>query len=185
MPGVDPKMRRATTLYGQSSIRVSRASIHILSPTTHSADRWVNCTATTKSGRTSTGPALTINDPGNAALAITVGATHRDSPDTYGVSFFSSKGPAGGWSRQTRHSLALAGQRDAVEGQPVPETPRCESASNVAPRHASLRSLILKGFLARCRLAPKQLLSWRNHDSHRVRTCFLSTAHSGCYCIIA
>src|SRR5436309_9291552 len=35
----------------------------------------------------------TINDPGNAALAITVGSTHRDSPHTYGVSFFSSKGP--------------------------------------------------------------------------------------------
>jgi serine protease AprX len=50
---------------------------------------------TTKSGRTSTGLALTINDPGNAALAITVGATHRDSPHTYGVSFFSSKGPTG------------------------------------------------------------------------------------------
>jgi len=37
----------------------------------------------------------TINDPGNAALAITVGATHRDSPHTYGVSYFSSKGPTG------------------------------------------------------------------------------------------
>jgi subtilisin family serine protease len=35
----------------------------------------------------------TINDPGNSALAITVGATHRDSPHLYGVSFFSSKGP--------------------------------------------------------------------------------------------
>ncbi len=38
---------------------------------------------------------LTINDPGNAELAITVGATHRDSPHTYGISFFSSKGPTG------------------------------------------------------------------------------------------
>src|SRR4029450_5209602 len=37
----------------------------------------------------------TINDPGNSALAITVGATHRDSPHIYGVSFFSSKGPTG------------------------------------------------------------------------------------------
>ena len=35
----------------------------------------------------------TINDPGNASLAITVGSSHRDSPHTYGVSFFSSKGP--------------------------------------------------------------------------------------------
>ena len=38
---------------------------------------------------------LTINDPGNAELAITVGSTHRDQPHTYGVSYFSSKGPTG------------------------------------------------------------------------------------------
>jgi serine protease AprX len=44
---------------------------------------------------TNTGLSLTINDPGNAALAITVGATHRDMPHTYGVSYFSSKGPTG------------------------------------------------------------------------------------------
>jgi subtilisin family serine protease len=37
----------------------------------------------------------TINDPGNAELAITVGATHRDAPYMYGVSYFSSKGPTG------------------------------------------------------------------------------------------
>lgn len=34
-----------------------------------------------------------INDPGNAELAITVGSTHRDMPQKYGVSYFSSKGP--------------------------------------------------------------------------------------------
>jgi serine protease AprX len=39
--------------------------------------------------------ASTINDPGNSRLAITVGATHRDSPHTYGVSYFSSAGPTG------------------------------------------------------------------------------------------
>jgi serine protease AprX len=42
---------------------------------------------------TKVGLSNTINDPGNAALAITVGATHRDSPHMYGVSYFSSKGP--------------------------------------------------------------------------------------------
>jgi len=47
-------------------------------------------------GRTvSAGLDLTINDPGNAERAITVGATHRDSPHVYGVSYFSSKGPTG------------------------------------------------------------------------------------------
>jgi subtilisin family serine protease len=38
---------------------------------------------------------LTITDPGNAELAITVGSTHRDMPHTYGVSYFSSRGPTG------------------------------------------------------------------------------------------
>lgn len=38
---------------------------------------------------------LTINDPGNAEEAITVGSTHRDMPHVYGVSYFSSKGPTG------------------------------------------------------------------------------------------
>lgn len=42
-----------------------------------------------------TGLVLSINDPGNAELAITVGSTHRDMPHTYGVSYFSSKGPTG------------------------------------------------------------------------------------------
>lgn len=35
----------------------------------------------------------TISDPGNARLAITVGATHRDEPFRFGVSYFSGKGP--------------------------------------------------------------------------------------------
>jgi len=46
-------------------------------------------------GMVAAGMDLTINDPGNADLAITVGSTHRDSPHIYGVSYFSSKGPTG------------------------------------------------------------------------------------------
>ncbi|TFZ65432.1 peptidase S8/S53 subtilisin kexin sedolisin [Hymenobacter sp. UV11] len=46
-------------------------------------------------GIISAGMSLTINDPGNADLAITVGSTHRDMPHVYGVSYFSSKGPTG------------------------------------------------------------------------------------------
>jgi serine protease AprX len=41
------------------------------------------------------GQPLSINDPGNAELAITVGSTHREMPHIYGVSYFSSKGPTG------------------------------------------------------------------------------------------
>jgi subtilisin family serine protease len=46
-------------------------------------------------GPVATGMDLTINDPGNADLAITVGSTHREMPHVYGVSYFSSKGPTG------------------------------------------------------------------------------------------
>jgi len=46
-------------------------------------------------GVISAGMALTVNDPGNAEQAITVGSTHRDMPHLYGVSYFSSKGPTG------------------------------------------------------------------------------------------
>lgn len=62
--------------------------------------------------RTGTGPASTleettpgyhtvsITDPGNADGAITVGSTHRSMPHTYGVSYFSSRGPTGDGRRK-------------------------------------------------------------------------------------
>lgn len=46
-------------------------------------------------GPNAAGLDVTINDPGNADLAITVGSTHREMPHIYGVSYFSSKGPTG------------------------------------------------------------------------------------------
>jgi subtilisin family serine protease len=58
---------------------------------------------------TKVGISNTINDPGNAALAITVGSTHRDSPHTYGVSFFSSKGPTG--DGRLKPDLVAPGER--------------------------------------------------------------------------
>ncbi len=59
--------------------------------------------------RTSTGFMMTINDPGNADMAITVGATHRDMPHTYGVSYFSSKGPTG--DGRPKPDLVAPGER--------------------------------------------------------------------------
>lgn len=44
--------------------------------------------------------ATSITDPGNAELVITVGATHRNDPHTYGVSYFSSRGPTGDGRRK-------------------------------------------------------------------------------------
>lgn len=39
--------------------------------------------------------ATSITDPGNAQSVITVGSTHRRQPHTYGISYFSSRGPTG------------------------------------------------------------------------------------------
>lgn len=38
---------------------------------------------------------VSIEDPGNASEAITVGSTHKTKPHLYGTSYFSSKGPTG------------------------------------------------------------------------------------------
>ncbi len=38
---------------------------------------------------------ISITDPGNAEAVITVGSTHRYKPHSYGVSYFSSRGPTG------------------------------------------------------------------------------------------
>jgi serine protease AprX len=59
--------------------------------------------------QTDVGLTMTINDPGNAELAITVGATHRDMPHTYGVSYFSSKGPTG--DGRAKPDLVAPGER--------------------------------------------------------------------------
>jgi serine protease AprX len=52
---------------------------------------------------------MTINDPGNAERAITVGSTHRDSPHTFGISYFSSRGPTGDGRRKP--DLVAPGER--------------------------------------------------------------------------
>jgi hypothetical protein len=53
--------------------------------------------------------AFSITDPGNADGVITVGATHRFWPHTYGVSFFSSRGPTG--DGRSKPDLVAPGER--------------------------------------------------------------------------
>lgn len=60
-------------------------------------------------GNVAAGMDLTINDPGNAELAITVGSTHREMPHRYGVSYFSSKGPTG--DGRAKPDLVAPGER--------------------------------------------------------------------------
>ena len=54
---------------------------------------------------------ISITDPGNADLVITVGATHRTRPHTYGVSYFSSRGPTG--DGRSKPDLVAPGEKIA------------------------------------------------------------------------
>ena len=63
----------------------------------------------TKEGEFETYAAFSVTDPGNADGVITVGATHRYSPHTYGVSFFSSRGPTG--DGRLKPDLVAPGER--------------------------------------------------------------------------
>jgi serine protease AprX len=53
--------------------------------------------------------AFSITDPGNSNDVITVGATHANWPHTYGVSFFSSRGPTG--DGRAKPDLVAPGER--------------------------------------------------------------------------
>ncbi|AYV46028.1 peptidase S8/S53 subtilisin kexin sedolisin [Caulobacter flavus] len=50
-----------------------------------------------------------ISDPGNAARAITVGSTHPEAPHTFGVSYFSSRGPTA--DGRAKPDLVAPGER--------------------------------------------------------------------------
>ena len=94
------------------------------------------------------GLGMTINDPGNAERAITVGSTHRDAPHAYGVSFFSSKGPTGDGRCKPdlvapgeRITSCAAGQQLAavLAGDPAPDTAVYveDSGTSMAAPHVS------------------------------------------------
>lgn len=84
----------------------------------------------------------TINDPGNAELAITVGSTHRDAPHAYGVSYFSAKGPTA--DGRMKPDLVAPGERivscglAAKDQDPDEIAPfREESGTSMAAPHVS------------------------------------------------
>jgi len=79
----------------------------------------------------------TINDPGNAELAITVGATHRDAPYMYGVSYFSSKGPTG--DGRLKPDLVAPGERitSCAAGKRMQSAIASAGAAAVAPNGSS------------------------------------------------
>ncbi|MCW2690316.1 MAG: peptidase and in, kexin, sedolisin [Mycobacterium sp.] len=77
--------------------------------------------------------ALSITDPGNADRVITVGSTHRAAPMTYGVSYFSSRGPTG--DGRLKPDLVAPGERIRA---PMPDGNwGCLDGTSMAAPHVS------------------------------------------------
>ena len=77
--------------------------------------------------------AFSVTDPGNADGVITVGATHGDWPHTYGVSFFSSRGPTG--DGRLKPDLVAPGER--IQGTVPPSEWGAKSGTSMAAPHVS------------------------------------------------
>lgn len=117
---------------------------------------------------------LSINDPGNAELAITVGATHRDAPHMYGVSYFSSKGPTG--DGRCKPDLIAPGERivsaAAAGSELAAEFPNAEPFAYCESSGTSMAAPHVSGAVA-------AFLSIRNEfigEAEKVKRIFTSSA---------
>jgi len=83
---------------------------------------------------------ISITDPGNSEAVITVGSTHRDKAHTYGVSFFSSRGPTG--DGRAKPDLVAPGEK-IVSLIPGGFTDTMDGTSMAAPHVSGAAALLL------------------------------------------
>lgn len=124
------------------------------------------------SGSASAGMALTINDPGNADLAITVGSTHRDMPHVYGVSYFSSKGPTG--DGRMKPDLVAPGEKiiSCAAGKLKNNAARGRDCDYVETSGTSMAASHVSGVIAAFLSVRREFIG----HPERVKEIFLSTA---------
>ena len=115
---------------------------------------------------------VTINDPGNAELAVTVGSTHREMPHVYGVSYFSSKGPTG--DGRMKPDIVAPGEKilSAATGKLLMERAEGKECEYVEDSGTSMAAPHVSGVIAAFLSVRREFIG----EPERVKEIFLAAA---------